>query len=72
MDFARENGILSKMQTATERRGGGYKSEGWVTVVAQTLNAAAAPPLLVVDLVSHNPKDHLVLLIRMVINLRQS
>lgn len=54
------------------RRGRGGKSEGGVTAIAQTLNAAAAPPLLVVDLVSHNPKDHLVLLIQMVINLRQS
>lgn len=53
-----------------ERRGA--KSEGGVTAIAQALNADAAPPLLVVDLVSHNPKDHLVLLIQMVINLRQS
>lgn len=50
----------------------GAQSEGGVTAIAQTLNGDAAPPLLVVDLASHNPKDHLVLLIQMVINLRQS
>lgn len=55
-------------ETEEEASKGGGRADSY----SSDAPCLAASPLLVVDLVSHNPRDHLALLIQMVINLRQS